>query len=213
MQPQAYALKALPNIAPSRPARRRRLDPADRRDEILEAATRVFAARPYVDVSMAEIAREAGASRALVSHYFEDKAGVFAAVFARFARVAAQTVRVDRQLPPAERVAANTEAFLAFADEHRETVLALLPTGPVRSDRRLLQIADAMRDALVDRMLVNHFGTTDVPAGHRLALRAYTGLFAIALGDLLRNPELSRDDAAAFLARTLLDIVAELRTK
>ncbi|WP_259312917.1 TetR/AcrR family transcriptional regulator [Capillimicrobium parvum] len=203
----------MPISAPPLPARRRRLDPADRRDEILEAATRVFAAQPYVDVSMAEIAREAGASRALVSHYFEDKAGVFAAVFARFARLAAQTVRVDRQLPPAEMVAANTEAFLAFADEHRETVLALLPTGPVGSDRRLQQIADAMRDALVDRMLVNHFGTTDVPAGHRLALRAYTGLFAIALGDLLRNPELSREDAAAFLARTLLDIVAELRTK
>jgi AcrR family transcriptional regulator len=200
----------LPNAVPQRSARRR-LDPADRRDEILEAATRVFASHPYVDVSMAEIAREAGTSRALISHYFGDKAGVFAAVTARFAQMAAQTIRVDRNLPPAETVAANIEAFLAFADEHRETVLALMPSGPAGPDGRLQGLTDTMRDAIVDRMLLNHFGTTDVPRGHRLALRAFTGLFAIALGDLLRDPDLSRPDAAAFLAQTLLDIVARLR--
>ena len=86
-----------------------------------------------------------------------------------------------------------------------------MPSGPAGPDGRLQGLTDTMRDAIVDRMLLNHFGTTDVPRGHRLALRAFTGLFAIALGDLLRDPELPRPDAAAFLAQTLLDIVARLR--
>lgn len=195
------------------PPGRRRLDPDERREEILRAATRVFATRPYDAVSIAEVAREAQASRALVSHYFDDKAGLFAAVTARFAQLAAQAVRVDRDLPPDQMVAANVEAFLAFADQHRETVLALIPHGPAGADPRLQELSDTIRDRIVDRMLVNHFGTTDVPPGHRFAMRAYTGLFSLAMVELLRRPELSRPDAAAFLTRTLLDIVANLRAE
>ena len=36
---------------------------------------------------------------------------------------------------------------------------------------------------MVDRIAVNHFGTADVPDTVRLALRAYTGLFAVACHD------------------------------
>jgi AcrR family transcriptional regulator len=197
----------VPNVPPGR----RRLDPDERREEILRAATRVFATRPYDAVSIAEVARVAGASRALISHYFDDKAGLFVAVTARFAQLAAQNVRVDRDLPPDQTVAANVEAFLAFADEHRETVLALIPHGPAVADPRLQELSDVIRGRLVDRMLVNHFGTTEVPDSHRFALHAYTGLFSVAMVELLRRPELSRAEAAAFLTRTLLDIVANLR--
>ena len=56
------------------------MDPAERRELILSAASRAFASRPYEEVSLAEIAEEAQASEALVHKYFVGKAGIYAQV-------------------------------------------------------------------------------------------------------------------------------------
>ncbi|MGD8862911.1 MAG: TetR/AcrR family transcriptional regulator [Myxococcales bacterium] len=47
-----------------------------RRDEILEAAKRVFAAKGFAGAKIAEIAAEAGFSHGLVYHYFESKQAI-----------------------------------------------------------------------------------------------------------------------------------------
>lgn len=60
--------------------RRRRLDPDARRGAILAAATAAFAAAPYTEVALGAIAREAGASEALVHKYFDGKAGLYTEV-------------------------------------------------------------------------------------------------------------------------------------
>ena len=61
---------------------RRRLDPAQRRDAILDAAREAFATAPYAAVGVAGIAAAAGASEALVHRYFESKSGLYLAVVA-----------------------------------------------------------------------------------------------------------------------------------
>jgi AcrR family transcriptional regulator len=190
---------------------RRRLDPDIRRAEIVIAATRVFAAKPYDSVSLADIADEAGASRALISHYFGDKAGVFAGVAITFAGRLADAVRTDHDLPPEQMVMANLDALLAFAAENTEVVLALIPTGSAGQDPRLHDIINMGRDGVVDRVMINHFGTTDLPPQARFALRAYTGMFAVGVGDWLRDPILERAEVAEILGRTLLHVIADLR--
>ena len=59
---------------------RRRLSPADRRNELLALGAEVFGQRPYDEVRIDEIAERAGVSRALMYHYFPDKRAFFAAV-------------------------------------------------------------------------------------------------------------------------------------
>ena len=61
---------------------RRRLDPAQRRAVILDAAREAFAAAPYAAVSVAGIAAAAGSSEALVHRYFASKSGLYLAVVA-----------------------------------------------------------------------------------------------------------------------------------
>ncbi|WP_394277865.1 TetR/AcrR family transcriptional regulator [Luteococcus sp.] len=56
----------------------RRLDPATRRAAILASARIAFASRPYAQVSLAAVGRDAGVSEALVHKYFDGKAGLFA---------------------------------------------------------------------------------------------------------------------------------------
>jgi AcrR family transcriptional regulator len=192
---------------------RRRLDPDTRRAEIVTAATRVFAARPYDQVALADIAEEAGASRALISHYFGDKAGVFAAVALTFAGRLASAVRTDRELPPDDMVLANIDAVLEFASHNTEVVLALIPTGSAGQDPRLHDVINVARDRVVDRIMVNHFGTADLPPQFRFSLRAFTGMFAVGAADWLRDPTLERRYVSEFLANTLLTIVADLRTQ
>src|SRR6478735_1566627 len=59
--------------------RGRRPGGTDTRAVIVDAARRSFAAKGYDKASMRGIAREAGVDPALVHHYFEGKAGLFAA--------------------------------------------------------------------------------------------------------------------------------------
>jgi AcrR family transcriptional regulator len=59
--------------------RGRRPGGTDTRAVIVDAARKSFAAKGYDQASMRGIAREAGVDPALVHHYFEGKAGLFAA--------------------------------------------------------------------------------------------------------------------------------------
>src|SRR6185503_1118148 len=65
-----------------RTARRRR-DPATARQELLDAAERVFAQRQPDRVGLKEVAREAGVSHALITHYFGTYAGLLEATLER----------------------------------------------------------------------------------------------------------------------------------
>ena len=47
-----------------------RLDPGQRREQILEAANALFAERAYEEVSIEDIASSAGVTRGLVHHNF-----------------------------------------------------------------------------------------------------------------------------------------------
>jgi AcrR family transcriptional regulator len=52
------------------------------REDIVRAARRAFAERGYDDVSLRAVARDAGVDPALIHHYFQDKAELFAATMA-----------------------------------------------------------------------------------------------------------------------------------
>ena len=98
------------------------MDPAERRELILSAASRAFASRPYEEVSLAEIAEEAQASEALVHKYFANKAGTYAQVLQRAAdELAERTRRAADALPAGssarDRVRASILTYRDFIAE------------------------------------------------------------------------------------------------
>ena len=98
------------------------MDPAERRELILSAASRAFASRPYEEVSLAEIAEEAQASEALVHKYFANRAGTYAQVLQRAAdELAERTRRAADALPAGssarDRVRASILTYLDFIAE------------------------------------------------------------------------------------------------
>lgn len=86
--------QAVPAGGPGRP--RRRLDPAVRRQQILQAAATVFARSGFERAHMAEVAVEAGVAKGLLYRHFATKEELYAAVLAE--RAAGFEGRVERRL-------------------------------------------------------------------------------------------------------------------
>ena len=189
---------------------RTRLQPDARREDILEAAAAVFAARPYNEVSLGLVAREAGVSRSLVSHYFGSKRGLVMEVMRAFAGAAPEAVRTDRELPVGEMVAANVDAWLDYAEEHRETTIAMSGVGALGRDPELQALVEEVRERVVDRILINHFGSTDVPRELRIALRAYTGLYEVAVSEWLHAGRMTRDEVRILITRGLFAVLQDV---
>jgi AcrR family transcriptional regulator len=189
---------------------RTRLQPDERRDHILEVAGRVFSGTPYAQVSLSDVGREAGVSRSLVSHYFGSKRGLFVAVMRAFAAAAPAAVRTDRDLPLEETVDANVAAWLDFAEAHGQATIAMAGIGAVGRDAELQELVEEIREQVVDRMLLNHLGTTDVPREVRIALRAYTGLYEVAVSDWLHAGRMSREEVRIVITRGLFAVLNDV---
>lgn len=67
--------------------RAKRLAPSERRAQILAVATEIFRERPYGEVSLDDIAREAGIARGLINHHFGTKRDLYVEVVRRIMSV------------------------------------------------------------------------------------------------------------------------------
>ena len=121
----------LPQAAP-----RERADAARNRARILDAARRLFAARGVADVSLEEIAREAGVGKATLFRRFGDRQALFEALLDEHERALQdELLRGPPPLgPPAEpleRLHAFADALLTVSLEHRELLLASETSKPL----------------------------------------------------------------------------------
>src|SRR5215475_63485 len=80
---------------------RRRRSPERARQEILDAAERVFARSQPDQVGLKEVAREAGVSHALITHYFGTYAGLLEAALERRIRATREAALARLREPDA----------------------------------------------------------------------------------------------------------------
>jgi AcrR family transcriptional regulator len=111
---------------------RRDLRKAARREELLDAAVRSIR-RLGPDVSMEDIAGEAGITKPILYRYFGDRAGLTAGVAARFAELLLQRLRAALASAgaPRELVAATIDAYLGFVEAEPHLYRFLLRDGAV----------------------------------------------------------------------------------
>ncbi len=131
---------------------RRRLVPAERRDELLDVGSRLFAEKPYDDVFMDEVAERAGVSRALLYRYFSSKRDLFAAVYRHAADRLLAVTELDPAGPFLEQIAAGLDAHIDYFVANSNTVLAanrVLAGDPV-VQTVITDELDVLRQRLVD---------------------------------------------------------------
>jgi AcrR family transcriptional regulator len=150
---------------------------------------------------MAEIAREAGISKALLYHYFPSKEEFFKAALAEAAGELAQRTAADETLPPLEQVRASTEAFVSWIGERGPAYMKLLESvGAVPELRETMTgIRDFTSGRLIDGLVPEHART---PA-KRAAVRAWLWFMDGVLLDWIEYGDRDADAVADQLVTSL----------
>jgi AcrR family transcriptional regulator len=107
----------------------RRMQSEERRALLLERATELFGEHGYDALSMAQIAREAKISKALLYHYFPSKSRLFEAALASGAAELRARVQLDASLTPGEQLSATLDAFLGWVQERPQAYAKLLESA------------------------------------------------------------------------------------
>lgn len=187
-------------------APRRRLDPDQRREQLLVAAERLFAERAYADVSTTELAREAGVARGLLNHYFGDKRSLYLEVVRRAAMM--PTIS-DVPLPTgsiAERVEAAVHWFLSAITPERATYLTVRAAEGVGEDAEVRTILDEAQDLAAARVL-EMVGGDPADDAARAVVRSFGELARGAIREWSRDAVLTREQAHLLLRETLMGVV------
>jgi AcrR family transcriptional regulator len=118
-------MRKLPRMSYS--AERRLEEKSRRREDIVDAAERVFSRSDYSTVTMDQIAREARVSRALVYVYFHDKSDLYFAICVRALRMLHE--RFEQAIANAgcgyDQVLAIGRSYIDFAGEFPSYFTAL----------------------------------------------------------------------------------------
>jgi AcrR family transcriptional regulator len=148
----------------------KRVPRAQREQQMLDAAVRVFSRSGYHAASMDEIAEECDVSKPMLYLYLGSKEELFAAcirreadrLIARFAEAA------DPSLAPGEQLFRGLTAFFAFVAEHRDSWVVLYQQARAQGEPVVADVAAARAEvssavtALL-RRAVREAGGDEVP--------------------------------------------------
>ncbi|MCZ6805437.1 MAG: TetR/AcrR family transcriptional regulator [Deltaproteobacteria bacterium] len=113
---------------------------AARRRQIVDTAIQTIATRGYSQTSLAEIARDAGISKGVISYHFEGKRELVEAILSRLLREPAEFIkeRVDSCERPLDKLRAYIQANFDYMKSNRSHYVALVALWGVRtsSDER-----------------------------------------------------------------------------
>ena len=106
---------------------RKRMSAAQRRGELLDAASEVFGRRGYHGASLDEIASTAGVSKALIYEHFTSKRELHAELVEQHAGEIFRRLQANTEAGATgeERLRGGIEAFLGFVEENRDAWRAL----------------------------------------------------------------------------------------
>jgi AcrR family transcriptional regulator len=207
------ASSAAPSSDAAQP-RRRRLEPDERRAQILACAIDMFGERPYAAVSTAELGQRAGVARGLINHYFGNKRDLYLAVVRRMVTLP----RLDDMVTPSgtdrERVDASVHWLLDVISEHGSTWVKVTSHEGVGNDPEVQHILDQADDAAAERMLLM-VGRADSThsAELRAMVRAFGGLVKVAGREWITRGTLTREQVHALLSDMLMTLMTETMPK
>jgi AcrR family transcriptional regulator len=175
-----------------------RLENDERRRLLLELGAELFTRHAYDEISMAQIAREAGISKALLYHYFPSKQDYFVATLASGAEELRALVEPDPGLPPAEALMAAVDAYLRWIDDNAAAYSKLLQSAATVPEVR--ELVEGVRTETVERILEG-VGATEPAA--RTAVRGWLWFMDGACLDWIAHRDIERQQLLGLVLGTL----------
>ena len=193
----------------NRPSRRR-LSVDERRDELISAALQLFSDRPPEDISIDDVADAAGASRALVYHYFGGKQELYLAALHSAAKQLDDLLRPPAEGKPLERLAVSLHRYFDFVEDHAAGFVALLRGGPAYRSGEVGEVLDGIRGLVMNHIIAS-IGVEAPGPVLRITLRSWMASVETAGLDWLEHRDLSREELERLLVDhhvVLLDVAA-----
>jgi AcrR family transcriptional regulator len=177
----------------------RRLENDERRRRLLELGARLFTEHTYDEISMSQIARQAGISKALLYHYFPSKQDYFVATLAGGAEELRARVEPDPSLPPAEALSGAVDAYLGWIEDNADAYSKLLRSAGAVPEVR--ELVDGVRAMTAHRILEGLDAVANPRA--RIAVRGWLWFMDGACLDWIAGRDLSREELHGLLLGTL----------
>jgi AcrR family transcriptional regulator len=188
-----------------------RLDPGQRREQILEAANALFAESAYDEVSVEDIASSAGVTRGLVHHYFGGRKEVYVALLERLGAVREQQLAPPAGRSARARVADTVSRWLDWTEANRTIWLATLGRGEDIADADVRSVVAGLVRRAVALLAVHHADIAEDSPRLRYALECWTGLNRAATQRWLHG-EASREQTHELIASTLEHVLRTFGT-
>lgn len=188
-----------------------RLSREARRDQLLALGREQVTRTSFDDLSLEEVATEAGISRGLLFHYFPTRRD-FVIAIARQARDELLTVTdTDESLDPLTRLRIGLAAYVDHIAAHPDAYTSLL-RGAAGGDDEMQAIADGGRQQLAER-IIRGIGLDPVTVAPIVvvAIRGWFALVEEAAMSWLRDPDaIDRDDLLGLFERSLGAIATQV---
>ena len=173
----------------------RRMQTDERRALLLERATQLFGEHGYDALSMAQIARAANISKALLYHYFPSKRKLFEAALTSGAEELRARTQPDPSLPPLEQVSAVLDAFLGWVQERPRAYAKVLESAGAREVRETMT---QVRAETAQRILAGLGPDGERPAT-RAAVFGWLAFLDAAILDWIEHDDMTREELHGML--------------
>jgi AcrR family transcriptional regulator len=191
----------------------RRLEPDERRAQILACARRLFGERHYDAVSTTELARQSGVARGLINHYFGTKRELYLEVVRELMFIPEFAVEQLAHGTIEQRTAASIDRFLTVVERNRTMWLATLGAGGgFGRDPDVEQIMQQADEIAADRMLqtVGLADTTEGRAELRAMILSFSGMAKAATREWMIRESLTREQVQTLLSTVLATIITRV---
>jgi len=183
-------------------ATRQRLAPAQRRQQIIDAARALYSDRPYDDVSTSELADAAGVARGLINHYFGDKRELFLAVMRESILMPERPLSGLEGRPIKERARLTMDWILDAATTYGQAWVAASGAANLHGSSDIQAIVDEADDRAA-RLVLDALGLPDDPR-LRARLRPTAALTKSVCREWLQRGTFTRDEALDLLTASVL---------
>ncbi|MGV9820999.1 TetR/AcrR family transcriptional regulator [Nocardia xishanensis] len=191
--------------------KRTRLAPDERRQQLLTLGAKMLGERTIEELSVSEIAAQAGISRGLLFHYFPTKQDFQLEVVRHANAELLERVAPDRSLSLFDMLRDSIERYVDYVSENRSSYLALL-RGPTSVSPDLLPLVDETRDAIIGLILAEAPTPVD-PAAHprlMLGMRGWIAFVEETTLTWLRTEPIAREELIDLLVESLLTLALAL---
>ncbi|WP_430331653.1 TetR/AcrR family transcriptional regulator [Rhodococcus sp. ACT016] len=183
--------------------KRTRLSPEERRAQLIDLGVRMLAERSLEQISVEDIADQAGVSRGLLFHYFASKHDFHVAIVRHTSADMLARTAPNPELEPIEILRDAMASYVDYVSDNRDTYVSLL-RGTASGDPDMREVFEATR-AEMARRVIDQLPKLGIHPDARmeLSVRGWLAFVEEATITWLRAPKITREELIELLVTAL----------